>query len=231
VKKKFLAAVDGTRQQLCCIAARVVERQIWVCIPFQGDDYLSVALCINTDDGEIGIILLPNVSSVVRGTINPAGAVEQEIWEGDDNSWESDNTIWTQTTFSPTNDSIMMTQTGANLLQAVGIGDSADGAAVSASLSRLSMRVGEGVYHSVITQVAPMFEGTTGDVVRIRLGQQDYFNQPITWKPYQDFIIGQTRGVDEIIDGRYVSLQFDIQTPNAWKMQGYYLKTKEAGEY
>ena len=231
VIKDFIASIDGTRLPLCCIVARVVDRQIWICTPITGQPYLSQALIINTDDGYVGRAVLPNVASVVRGTINPAGAVAQETWAEDPYQWSTDTTIWTQTTFSPTADSLMMTQTDANLLQAVGIGSSADGDPIATSLERLSMRVGEGLYHSVITQIVPLMQGVTGDIMQIRVGQQDFFNDPISWSPYRDFVIGQSRSISEIIDGRYVSLQFNISTVNEWTLQGYYLKTKQSGEY
>ena len=231
VIKDFIASIDGTRLPLCCIVARVVDRQIWICTPIVGQPYLSQALIINTDDGYVGRAVLPNVASVVRGTINPAGAVAQDTWAEDPYPWSTDTTIWTQTTFSPTADSLMMTQTDANLLQAVGIGSSADGDPIATSLERLSMRVGEGLYHSVITQIVPLMQGVTGDIMQIRVGQQDFFNDPISWSPYRDFVIGQSRSISEIIDGRYVSLQFNISTVNEWTLQGYYLKTKQSGEY
>jgi hypothetical protein len=231
VQRTLVASIDKTQIQLCNVVARVVGRQVWVCIPVTGKSGLSIAYVINLDDGYIGMIDLPEVSSVSRGTINPAGAEAQESWADDTEAWDEDTTIWTQSTFSPTSDSLMFTQTDQEKLLANDIGQAADGNPITSSMERLSMRVGEGVYHSVITQIAPQFEGTSGDVVSVRMGQQAYFGEPIDWLPTQEFIIGGSRAVSQIIDGRYLSIRFEITTPNFWRLHGYYLKIKQAGEY
>jgi len=231
VLRTLVRSVDSTRLSLCCIVPRVVERQVWVCFPITGIEYLGNAYVLNTDDLLGGFITLPSVASVNRGTINPAGAVAQEQWDDDPDSWNTDTTIWTQSTFSPTNDSLMMTAPITDRLYAVGIGSSADGAPIASRLERLSMRVGKGIYHSVVTQIAPKIEGQPGDVVNIRLGYQNYFHDPITWLPAQPFTIGTTKGISQIIDGRYLSIEFTANTVNAWKLFGYWLKMKEAGEY
>jgi hypothetical protein len=235
VQRTLVDSIDKTQIQLCNVVARVVDRQVWICIPVSGGDYLTVAYVVNVDDGLIGLIELPDVAAVARGTINPAGVEAQQAWEDDDGQWDLDATIWTQSSFSPTGDSIMMIQPGpvggTGILLANGLGQSANGQPVTASLERLSMRIGEGVYHSVITQIAPQFEGENGIPVKIRLGYQNFFNDPITWLPARDFTIGQSRAVSQIIDGRYLSIRFDITTENIWSLSGYYLKLKEGGEY
>jgi hypothetical protein len=177
------------------------------------------------------MISLPNVAAVARGTIDPAGLESSEEWDQDPGSWDLDNTIWTQTVFSPTNDSLMMFQPDGPKLLANDRGASADGQAIQSTLERLSMRVGEGIYHSVITQIAPQIEGETGTQVDIRMGYQNYFGDPITWLPTTPFYVGQSRAISQIIDGRYLSIQFNFDTETDWRMHGYYLKIKEGGEY
>jgi hypothetical protein len=231
VQNTLVASIDKDQGLLTTVVARIVHRQVWVCIPVVGQDYLSVAYVINIDDPLIGLITLPNVASVSRGTINPAGVLDQDQWDEDDNSWESDTTIWTQSTFSPTNDSLMFTQPGAGKLLANDIGASADGSDITASMEHLSLRVGDGIYHSTVTQIVPLFEGQSGDVVSVRIGSQQNFDHPINWLPAQDFIIGQSESVSQIIDGRYLSVRYEITSPNYWRMYGYHLKIKQSGEY
>lgn len=231
VIKKFIASVDGARSYLCCVVARIVERQIWVCIPVAGQPWLSYALIINVDDGLVGSITLPNVGFVARGTTDPAGAIAQQSWDNRTGSWQTQNTIWTQNTFSQTNDSLMMVQPDANLLQAVGIGTSADGAAILSVVERLSMRIGDGIRHSVVTQLAPLIEAEAGIAFGIRLGTQNYYKDTITWSPFRTFITGDTRAENFTVDGRYISVWLQANTTLPWRLSGYYLKIKEAGEY
>jgi hypothetical protein len=208
-----------------------VDRQVWVCIPIAGAQYLSYALIINTDDGLCGSRELPNVASVDKGTINPAGAVAQESWEDDTGIWSEDTTIWTQSTFSSTNDSLMMTQPLGSKLLAVGIDSTADGQPITSVMERQSLRIQEGVRHTVMTQLAPRIEGNPGDIVGIRIGYQNYLAQPITWLPERQFTIGASRAISQIVDGRYISVQFSVTSLHEWKMYGYFIKVKEAGEY
>ena len=231
VLKLFIDLLDVSRLQLCCLAAQVVERQLWVCIPVAGTQYLGLAILINTDDGAIGARTLPAVGSVTRGTINPAGAITQATWEGNPDTWQTTSIIWAQSYYSANNDSLMMTQPNANLLQAVGIGTSADGEPIPTSMQRMSLRLGEGINRSVVTQVIPQFEGGTGDTVTVRIGMQRFFNDPVTWQAPQTYTIGTTRAINQIVDGRYLSVWFQINSAQAWRFHGYYLKTTESGQY
>jgi len=233
VKKALIASIDPNNIKLCTVVPRVVDRQIWVCFPIVNTLNLGQALIIDTDDLFIGIRSLPSVTSVARGVITPVDATDS--WESDPKPWSDDVTIWVQYPYSPTTDSLMMTLPviGANpgKLYAVGLTNSADGLPISSTIERLSMRVGDGIYHAMLTQIVPKIEGVTGDVVMIRLGSQNYFEEPITWLEPQPFTIGVTKGISQIIDGRYLSIQFTANTVNMWKLFGYFLKLARGGEY
>jgi len=185
-------------------------------------------MVVNADNLLVGNVQLPQGTSLARGVVQPVAF--EDVWEDDQAAWADDVTMWAQGQFSPTDDSLMLT--AGDWLYAIGQGSSADGQPVIASIERLSMRLStDNVKHNILTQVVPRISGQAGDVITIRLGSQDYFGQPISWNDPQQFTIGQSRAINDIIDGRYLSIQFSGSTLGVWNLFSYFVKITEAGEY
>jgi hypothetical protein len=229
VKRALVQSVDPGQVQLCCVVARIVDQQVWVCIPEGGGERLTKAYVINVSDENIGMRDLPSVASVSRGVVNPDDTLGS--WEDNPFTWEQIPGQWNEALFSPTADSLMMTGYGQNKLYSVGNNSSADGEPIPAYLERLSGMIGDFSTHKVVTRLVPRIEGSPGDVINIRMGSQNYFDEPISWGEIQPFTIGTDVAVQSIIDGRYLSVNFSGNTIAPWSLYSYTIKYANCGEY
>lgn len=228
VQKKLIQSIDPNRRRLCCVEARILNKQVWVAIPEQGNQWLNKAYVIDVTTGDVGVRDLPQVASLAHGIVGNIGV--NSSWNADNNAWETDVTFWDQQSFDPTQDSLLMVDAVRAHLYNVDVIGTADGAPVHAYIERLGAPVGDFSKHKVITAVTPRIEGELGDVLTFTLGGQTYFNQSIVWGDPQEFVIGQDVHVTDIVEGRLLSVRIEGTTNSPWRLYRYAIKTVDQGE-
>jgi hypothetical protein len=229
VKETLVKSIDAGKTKMCCVESRIVNQQVWVCIPEQGNAWLNKAYIVDFVTGDIGIRMLPQVACVCRGIV--AGNAGGNSWEVDTKPWNSDITFWDQQSFSPTQDSLLMVDSARAHLYSVDTSDLADGAQVYAFIEKLSAQLGTFDHHKVVTGIIPRIQGTNGDKLSITLGGQPWFNEPIAWGTAQEFVIGTDHLVSDIVEGRLLSVRIEGTTAGVWKFYEYAIKFAEMGEY
>lgn len=229
IKRTLVQAVNPARRTMCMVASRFLSRQVWVCIPEGNSDWLSKAYVIDTDTGDAGIRLLPQISGAWRGIVSDPG--DGNAWDTDDAPWDSDPTFWNQQNYSPTQDSLLMTDPVNSRLYNVDASELADGEPVSAYVERLGTLLGDFTKHKVVTGIVPRIEGAAGDVLTFRLGGQSYFDSPIDWSDPVPFVIGTDIAIGSIVEGRLLSIRIEGTTQAGWKLHRYAIKYAEQGEF
>lgn len=228
VKRTMVESIEPSKTKMCCVESRILNQQIWVCIPEANEQWLTKAYVIDAAGGDIGIRALPKAAAVCRGIVADVGAGNS--WDVDSAPWSSDPTFWNQQSYSPTQDSLLMVDSVNARLYSVDVIDTADGAPLYAYVERLGAALGDFVKHKVITGLVPRIEGEPGDVLTITLGGQAWFDQPIQWGTPQPFVIGQDIAVSDIVEGRLLSVRFEGTTSSVWKLYKYSVKYTEMGE-
>lgn len=229
VKETLVKSIDPSKVKMCCVESRILQQQIWVCIPEQGNAWLNKAYIIDLVSGDIGLRSLPQLAAVCRGIV--AATALGNSWNSDSASWNSDTTWWDQQSYSPTQDSMLMVDSTNKHLFNVDASDLADGAPVYALVERLGAAIGSFDKHKVITGIVPRIEGSPGDVLTITLGGQPWFDTPITWGVPQQFVIGTDHLVSSIVEGRLLSVRIEGTTSGVWRFYRYGVKGVELGEF
>lgn len=229
VKKTLVRSIDPGKTKMCCVESRILNQQVWVCIPEQGNSWLNKAYIVDLITGDIGVRSLPQVAAVCRGIV--ASTAQGNSWNADNASWDSDITFWDQQSYSPTQDSLLMVDQPRAHLYSVDTSDLADGAPVYAFVERLGAPIGAFDKHKVVTGIVPRIEGTPGDVLTITLGGQPWFDTPITWGTPQQFVIGTSHVVSEFVEGRLLSVRIEGTTQGVWRFYRYGIKVAEMGEF
>lgn len=229
VKVSLVQSIDPSKTKMCCMEARILFNQVWVCIPEQGRTWLNKAYVIDIKSGDVGVRDLPDIASVARGlvTLSATG----NAWNADGASWDSDITFWDQQSYSPTQDSLLMCHWPGGHLFSVDTSDLALGFPLNAYVERLSATIGDGTGHYVVTGIIPKIEGATGDVLNITLGGQQWFSDPVAWGTTRQYTIGHDHTVDDIVEGRYLSLRIEGTTQRVWEFYSYQVKTAPMGEF
>lgn len=228
VKRALVESVEPSKTKMCCVVERILNQQIWVCIPEANQSWLTKAYVIDAVSGDVGIRQLPNVAAVCRGIVADVGAGNS--WNVDPNPWSSDVTFWDQQSYSPTQDSLLMVDSVNDHLFAVDTIDTGDGAPIYSYVERLGAPLGSFISHKVVTALVPRIEGEPGDVLSITMGGQSWFGQPIDWGTPQEFIIGTDIAVNDIVEGRLLSVRIEGTTSSVWRLYKYSVKYAEIGE-
>lgn len=230
VKESLVKSMDAGKTKMSCVESRILNQQVWVCICEQGHAWLNKAYIVDFVTGDIGVRLLPEVASVVRGIV--AGTGTGNSWNSDNASWDSDITFWDQQSYSPTQDSLLMVQNNpVGHLFSVDTTDLADGALVTAYVEKLGAMVGDPSSRHVVTGITPRIEGNPGDTLQITLGGQAWFDSPVLWGTTQNYVIGTDHQVNDIVEGRLLSVRIQGTTPAVWRIYGYSVKTAPMGEF
>jgi hypothetical protein len=228
VQKKLIQAIEPSKRKMCCVQARILNKQVWVAIPEAGQQWLTKAYVIDVTNGDVGIRTLPNIASLAHGVVAQIGAAHN--WDNATTTWDEDTTFWDQQTYDPTQDSLLMFDAVNSHLYNTDTIGTADGAPVHAYVERLGGPVGDFEAHKVMTGIYPRIEGQPGQVLTITLGGQPWFNFPITWGDPQEFVIGTDTFVSDIVEGRLLSVRFEGTTDNIWRVYRYAVKVAQQGE-
>lgn len=228
VLRKLINSIDPLKRSMCCVSGRIKDKQVWVCIPEAGQQWLTKAYVIHVPTGDIGVRQLPNIAGVAHGIV--AGITVAATWNGDPNAWETDPSFWDQQSYDPSQDSLLMLDAvNSHLFNIDTIGTN-DGAPVNAYIERLGGMFGDFTSHKVVTAVYPRIEGQPGDTLMITLGGSPWFNQPISWGDPQPFVIGQDVNVTDIVEGRLLSVRIEGTTNAVWRVYRYAAKIAQQGE-
>lgn len=228
VQRTLIQSIEPSKRKMCCVEARILNKQVWVCIPEANQSWLTKAYVIDVKSGDVGVRSLPNVASVAHGVVASVGSGNS--WNADPNPWSTDVTFWDQQSYDPSQDSLLMVDAVNARLYNIDTIGTADGAPVHAYIERLGGMLGDFVKHKVMTALVPRIEGEPGDLLTITLGGQPWFDQPITWGEPQPFVIGTDVGVTDIVEGRLLSVRIEGTTPSVWRLYKYSVKAVEQGE-
>lgn len=229
VKKALVQSIDPAKVSLSLVESRLLNNQIWVCIAENGHPWLNKAYILDLDTTDWGVRVLPEVACVARGIVSAVGLGNS--WDVQTTTWDNWRRFWDQQSYSPTQDSMLMVDSVNSRLYAVDAAETADGAPVYAYVEKLGAILGDFATHKVVTGIVPRIEGTPGDTLSITLGGQAWFDTPIVWGTARTFVIGQDRTVDDIVEGRLLSVRIEGTTEGVWKLYRYAVTFADQGEY
>jgi len=210
------------------------REEVWICIPIDEGTAPNVAIIWNYRSGAVGIKDLPTASMIASGIVDPD---VQEDWE-DPESWASDTTAWGELLYKNTERGMLMASIANTKLYKLDQSNENDTAAQSSFLQRTGIGIPfkqgmppDFTSYKFIRGIWPRVEGSLGGVVKIRVGTQDIINGPVTWGPYQNFIIGTTQRIDVLMSGRLLAIELASDTVLEWRWYGYELDVEFGGNY
>jgi len=122
---------------------------------------------------------------------------------------------------NPTTDSLV----SASTLKLGIVDDSFDvyGVAMTSTLEKNSMTLGDEDRIKIIKSVTPQITAPVGTKVFIRLGTQMFPDDQITYSPEQEYVVGMQREAFFTVKGRYISIRFRTQDPSlTWALHGFF---------
>ena len=228
------------------------DKSMWICYP-TGSGECNKALVWNYGDNTWAFRDLPGVTDIQYGVADedardswnlPQGtwaaqttewASSSESWSLSDIAWDADDRPWDERAYDPQLLNLVYADPDDTKLW---LGDSTNtenGTAKTSYVERTGLGlIAEGktdhFLRKHVRSIYPHVDGTSGGVLNVYCGYQDYTETSVTWSAAQQFIIGQDYKVDFNVDGRLIAVRFESDTDVYWRLSGYQIDLEVSGE-
>lgn len=223
IRNNFIANFDSEYYNRSFVIKNQVSKEIWFCVPEEGEQYPNRAYVYNWRDDSWAIRDLPpgTVSAAYSPRAQPP--LTWETWQG---TWEEQTRIWNSRFTSLLSDTILGANNTDTLLALEPKEVRTSGPLVT-TLERTDLPL-EGIdKFSTITRVYPRIEGVQSVV--FQFGSQKYAGGPVTWKPAFTFLPGTDRKIDIRTTGALHCWRLTAVDSGDWRFSGMDFEYEEAG--
>lgn len=204
-----------------------VRRELWACVPTGSEAFPTRAMVWDIDRDVWGWRNLNVARHAANGVVDPDA--QNEVWDDFNtlpaDSWDAQTRIWNAATTKTALRGLLWADD--NLLK------KADGGAVQshAYLTRNFLPWGDPLKVKTSTAFYPHVFGTTGDVLKMRIGAAMSADGPVRWGASQDFVIGRDLRVPQQVTGRYLSVWVEGLGQRRWEYSGCDVDYEDRGMF
>lgn len=228
IKQFFFSQLNQTEFETSFVAKNPQQSEVWFCIPTSGSNKPNLALIWNYQDNKFGLRDIPSVPHIAQGVVI---AAPTPTWDVQIDDWDDSMEIWAGSGTSPSDEKLLMADFDGVELEEIDATDQADGVDVPALVQKLTMDMGSPAVSKTVRAIWPRVRGTTGDVLRVRIGGQQSPGDPIVFSPEGDFTIGVDDQFSSFANGKYISVQFRSTFSNSWILDGFKVEFTERSKF
>lgn len=218
IRKVMLGGINPDAQQLALVVANAPTDEIWFCLPGVDSPRLSTALIYSFTDQAWGVRYLPEVSHIAVGIFPEEGT--DPTWDGAISQWDDAIQQWSDSSYSITNDRLMMCAPEQSKLYNVDASDSNDGEPLYAMIERTDWTIGgeDMIWDNVLVRsIYPIMTGQGGDVISVQIAGTQSPGESVQWSTPQDYVIGNINiKIDAIVHGRFLNVRFSSTGGSPW---------------
>jgi hypothetical protein len=207
--------------------------EIWICFPSSGSSFCDIAAVWNYKDNTWGVRDLPLISCAAAGIVSDTAPAEN--WDADGGTWDSDTTVWNEQAAVVAEEKLLLGQpndAGANsAMLEVDKGQTANGSAITARVSKYSMDLGDPTRVKLVRGVYPYVNADPGVQLSVRVGSQMEPAGAITWSPSVTYTVGSGQRADCFAVGKYISVEFSSTANAAWQLPAFDLEYDPRGYF
>ena len=214
------------------------SKECWICFPTTGNVNANVAVVWDYSTNLLSVRQLPDLwaHAASGNVLATAGALD---WDSQPDLWDQASGSWNRAQFtgafervlagSPPNSQLLFVDDSNSLSDGV--------TPVGGTITRESLELGAPESFKYVRRIWPRIDGSTGTVVKIRVGAQTTPSGAISWSPIQDFDVNVDDFLNFDIAGRYISVRFEEDTaPGApiqalWQLHGFDIEYTLQGEF
>jgi len=225
-------------------------KEVWCCFPTQGNVFANVAVVWDYAHDLLSVRELPETWSHAQSGLVLATTAALD-WDTQTDTWNASAGSWNRAQFtgafervlaavavsSPTGVGNTIGDGNSRLLFIDDTSTNRDDSPVVGQITRETLDLGTPEALKYIRRVWPRIDGSTGTVLKVRIGVQDEPTEGISWSPQQDFRVN----VDDFLNfdqaGRYISVRIEDDaapgaTPNPiWSVHGFDLEYTFSGDF
>lgn len=219
VKRWFFNALNSARYKRVFVVGNRDENEIWICFPENGHDFANLALVWNRanntfDVRELGADIAHAEEGIVIGTSSTfdglVGTFDEQV--GAFSDYEP----------SPFSQRLILWNGIAKQALQADSGETLNGTTMTCYVERSNMGLTRDVGSiKRVMRVIPKVLGTVGDTFRVYIGARSAIGGSITYFGPYNYTIGVDYKIDCRISARWLSLKFEAQTTNSWRLAGF----------
>lgn len=234
--------IDTTYYENSFIVRNHLYNEIWFCIPTTGVSpayFPNTALIWNYKENTFTVRELPSTPFIGTGIVDFSSAVR--TWSGIGGTWGSQTTGWGIRSYGASKESLVAAKSDSGTaastpkLYLMDNTDQFDGVDMPSYIERKGLPIagagGNTQNLKYIKSVWPKIEAVAGTQLTITVGTQAHIGDTIAWGTSQTFTVGEAIKVDLRQTGRFISIRFETNTDNAWKLTGYDIDAELVGYY
>jgi hypothetical protein len=217
-------------------------KEVWICFPAQGNVFPNLAVIWDYAHDKLSVRDLPETwAHAQSGLVLATTAVLD--WDSQIEEWDAASGSWNRAQFTGAFERVLAAvntsseDTNDRLLFVDDTSTTRDDSPVVGQITRESLDLGTPESLKYVRRIWPRMDGSSGTVVKIRIGVQDEPTEGISWSPQQDFRLN----VDDFLNfdqsGRYISVRIeDDPAPGAsanavWAIHGFDIEYTFQGDF
>jgi hypothetical protein len=220
VKRYLTNQIDDTNALNTFVIRDLSKREVWVCIPESGNTYATVAHIYDERRDAWSTRDLFQTRYGTTGLVQDT--VTNDTWDADATTWDSDLTSW-DGGVTATKQQVVTAQSLQTYVE-----DTADLVAVTGRIARYDLSFDDDSQRKVTSRV--WVEGSGAGLVGmlVRLGARNSTDDVIAWGA---FVARAAGGVPYEVTGRYISVEVNQSTTDAWTVTRITIEAVYDGPY
>jgi hypothetical protein len=213
-------------------------KECWICFPTTGNLHPNVAVVWDYAQNQLSVRQIPDLwSHAASGTV--LASAPSLDWDTQIEQWDQASGNWNRAQFTGAFERVLAAAPATEQLLFVDDSNSlSDGVSpVGGTITRESLELGAPESFKYVRRIWPRIDGSTGTVVKIRVGGQTTPSGAISWSPVQDFEVNVDDFLNFDVAARYISVRFEEDTsPGApvqalWQLHGFDVEYTLQGEF
>ena len=154
---------------------------------------------------------------------------KSDAWDDDDQSWDTDTTVWGSASYNPSKTKIVFASPLDDTLYAVGDVSEFSGQPFFSYMEKTNISLDDDLNLKNVTGLTPHITGS--GVAKIYIGSNNLSDGPVEWQGPYTYNIGKDFKVDCRVNGRYFGVRFEFSSVGTWTLNGYTFElTKPIGK-
>ena len=232
--------INGDEFEKCFVTADYNKTEMWACYVSSGNvtnAQCDKALVWNWSNNTFTLRDLPNVGFIEFGT--EGNPLAPGSWNSATSTWATDTLNWNESVatsyFNLAGKSLSMASPTNTKIYRDNAGNKADTSNMTSYIQRTGLILdaqGQPNQSMVkrVTAVYPMMSASTDSTVNVYVGHQMSTEEAITWQGPTTFNPATQSKVSCNVTGKYIGGKFESTGDQTWRLDGYTLDVKNAGD-
>jgi hypothetical protein len=232
--------INGDEFKKCFVTADYNKTEMWACYVSSANvtnAQCDKALVWNWSNNTFTIRDLPNVGFIEFGT--EGNPLAPGSWNSATSTWATDTLNWNESVstsyFNLAGKSLNMASPTNTKIYRDNAGNKADTSNMTSYIQRTGLTLdaqGQPNQNMVkrVTAVYPMMSASTDSTINVYVGHQMSTEEAITWQGPTAFNPATQSRVSCNVTGKYIGVKFESTGDQTWRLDGYTLDIKNAGD-